>query len=296
MSGDLPPTLPRTSLALRCFAALAVAGCGDQPEDPELLADCGGARPSLEECVWYPHDLAADCGGVGDEARMGCLGLSCQWYRGGCVPEGVPASSCTESDPCCVESADGTLAPFDVVVEDDLRRRSAEFLSQTGGSPSEVDRERNLSVIVAPLEPIGSSELTCTPVDSEQSGFDVCDCLSRTWGQQRWADADAFYVRLRSCATGLGDDLWIDVTRDDVGAMRARACLRRNGDPGAHDFCDVDQPLCATSGTVTIEEFPVLVEVDHADFPIAPEIRFDIDVILEDGRHLQGRFAPLVDR
>lgn len=188
------------------------------------------------------------------------------------------------------------MAPFEVVEEDGLRRRSAEFLSQTGGAPSEVDRERNLDVIVASLEPIESPELTCMPVDSERSGFDVCHCLSPTWGQQRWADSSAFYVRIRSCATGLGDDLWIDVTRDAAGAMRGRACLRRNGDPEAYDFCDVEQPICATRGTLTIEEFPVLVEVDRFDFPIAPEIRLDIDVVLEDGRHLQGRFGPVSDR
>jgi hypothetical protein len=150
----------------------------------------------------------------------------------------------------------------------------------------EPERERALrSVDVVLGEPaaVESGEVEC----SEGLGpfADICRCELVPPGNRNLS-ADGFSVSVMPpCAAIPFAWLRIDVKRMEDGSARAWSCHTGATDVlGRPDLClEAHKPVCAESGTLTIERFPETQE-ELDGMPI------ELSVSLDDGRTMELRF------
>lgn len=246
----------RTSLAL-----LALAGCGGG--STRALDECPGDRPTIADC--YVGEFFADCGGTGAEPVLGCDGQgSCLWFTGGCAPEGFAGSTCASDNVCCHDEW-----PFDGEHDENLGAKLERF----SGLPWDRTTAATISVTVDPALSETTTEITCTGSDPKPIGFNACNTpLGGVRAVQRGTTTVEAYLSDVGVA---GWSLWTEIVDDGTGTTRARVCEAVYSDePG---FCGTRQPNCATTGTVTTNQLPV---VDNRQLVV------DVDATFANGFHV----------
>lgn len=221
--------------------ALSV-GCTGTPEE----------RPPLEDC--FVGAFFAECGGEGPP-RLACLddisvhlGVpehSCLWFSGGQLAAGYTASRCPAEDICC----EGDW-PFPVTgsVQPDAVHSS---LNYWGIEAWDRVRATNVEVrvdggIVAPTEP----SLSCVGGEVPELGPCDTDVGVFTTG------VDSEILFFHSTAPSFESESLVLEVLDESGVLIARACLGRSQDYAVFGCNTLNEPRCATGGTLTINQTP----------------------------------------
>lgn len=226
----------RISLAL-----IALAACGGG--GTRALDECPGERPTIADC--YVGEFFADCGGTGDEPVLGCNDQGrCWWFTGGCAPEGFEGSSCGSDNVCCHDDW-----PFPNHEHVEL----ALPLSLFGTWPWDRTTATNVSVTVDPTLTASATTVTCTGSQPAPS-YTPCDDPYRVVSAYQ---SGTTIVTLGPVGGPLraGWELFIEIVDDGTGTNRARVCAALMND---QTTCYPHQAICAASGTVAINQLPVV--------------------------------------
>lgn len=226
-----------------------------------------GPRPALAACTVGP--TWAECGGAGGPT-LACrpVGGQCLWFAGD-VADGFEPTRCPAEDACCVMGypyGDAWHTPGGSAFSTEA------FLYGWGSRPWDRTRERSVDVALAPLAP-SAPTMTCdaTPTFRPEAGpCTPAVGVTRTWNE------DVLTLTARSSSVViLFWQLSIEVIRDGDGTLAARVCRVETTDVSTFSCRDVD-PLCATSGTLTLDAFP-------ASATAAESARIDLSVSFADG-------------
>ena len=253
----------RIALALALIGAAACGGGDDR------LGECPGERPAIADC--YVGEFFADCGGTGEAPVLGCNEQgSCLWFTGGCAPEGYVGSSCGSDNVCCHD-----MWPFDGERESGLGFQLIRF----GTSGWDRTTAATIGLTVEPALTGTTTTVTCSGTDPNPAGFTACDTAINS---VRVLQRGATTIEAILVDPGVaGWSLWTEIVDDGTGTTRARVCEAEYSDQP--DLCFPHDAICATTGTVTINQLPV---VDNRQLVV------DVDVTFANGFSVVATLVP----
>ena len=235
----------RGGLAL---AVLGLASCGGGDGDPvdAAVPDARYSRvDSFDDCHVGLH--FADCGDGPGAPVLGCEADDgdCRWFTTGAVPLEVEhVSDCPPDDICCHQDwpfagADGigAYALFDVLDDAPWDRARAMDLTVT------ID-----PALTAPVTP----DLMCEGTVVASAGAGPCETVE---GVLAYA-LDTPAVGVFGPSDFYGWYPVIELDEPTPGQLRARVCAHQFTDVLTNQ-CDANTAICATSGTITLDQWPL---------------------------------------
>jgi hypothetical protein len=220
------------------WLALAACGGGDR------LGACPGERPAIADC--YVGEFFADCGGTGDEPVLGCDDQGrCLWFTGGCAPDGYDGSSCGSDNVCCHEDW-----PFD----DERGSNVGQLLAAFGTAGWDRTTATNVSVTVDTTLTGSATTISCTPFDSSPN-YTPCNDAAPVISAFQTGTTVITAGSVQGNRAG-GWYMWIEIVDDGAGALGGRVCEAWY--THVPDYCYPHSITCATSGTVTINQLPIV--------------------------------------
>lgn len=244
--------------------------------ESEVELVCPGAKPALEDC--FRGIAFADCGGDGDPV-LACVGESCSdelgctcgfcgclWFTGGCGPEVFETGLCVPGEPCDFSGGTSLACPL--------------FLYERGAEPWDAERAMTLEVTVDSGFSASATAISCTGCSDDNyncDGDNVCvaDAADQvTTGYLRDTLAIDMFV--------YGYYGWTAEIEVKLDVLTARLCRIFGTDAWFGD-CPVVEPVCATSGTLTLSSAPASTD-DVAGLSGAITATFD------DGLEITGEF------
>jgi hypothetical protein len=208
----------------------------------EALTNCPGEQqPSIADC--YVGEFFADCGGSGPP-RLACNDQQCLWFAADCGPAGFEASDCPADDICCHDGWPFPAAGYSTALTLDLYA--------FGPEPWDRTSHVALGVVVDPTLTGTTTQVTCSGPNPNLAAYDPCaDPVEVTAFQGGTARVRAWPGE----PFRAGWYLWIEIVDDGSGGLGARACAAEMIDTMV---CPGAAPLCASAGTITISQLPIV--------------------------------------
>lgn len=228
------------------FVFVFVLGC----VEPSSQGDDSGVDDSVDVHCTIPTDQChrlglyfGTCGGE-EPPVLACDEQGrCAWYAGGC-PLGFRASSCTASDVCCHDTADGRW-PFRAWAPE-ARRAKLDMVYEVASIGAAVVDATSPSEVEVTVDPAVVAPEAAAIRCSEDNPFgDLCNVSIFSSGLRR-VDGAGSALLIRFMGNSLLDGSWISLEIVDAGdAPIARLFVRGYTDAAPSPVpsaCDPFQP------------------------------------------------------
>lgn len=232
-------SVAKAVVAVTLAGGIACSGDGNSYD-----ADAG--EISILEC--FVGDFFADCGGT-SEPTFGCLDDgTCTWFVGGVTAAGFRQSPCSAAELCCRDS--WPFQAFPSPNDWDLISSIEAQLDGFGTIPWNATRAMALDLAADDALTTAGPNVVC---NGPETDFEGSPCQVGASLEALPAMQDTFSITLRKAFPDHGWHLWIEAVPQ---AQEARACMSPYTDDfNRRCFSDADI-VCATSGQLTLNEFP----------------------------------------